>query len=170
MGMKTTLPDEQRGHFLSLLKKFHTAMLITHAPDHGFHARPMALADVEDCERVWFFSAKDTAKIREIELDSTVHLTAQSGDSLFLAMSGHATLIGDREKIGSLWREPFRVWFPGGKDDPSLELIAVRIRKFEFWDGTGLNRCRYLWESVRAYMTGTTPDTEGSTQHGSGGM
>lgn len=165
--MSTTAnPAEQQKHFISLLKKFHTAMLVTHTGEHGFHARPMAIAKVEDDGRMWFFTAANTAKVHEIENDSQVHLTAQDGDSAFLALNGRATLIGDREKIAELWSEPFRVWFPGGQDDPSIELIVVRPVLGEFWDNTGVNRVKYLWEATKAYLTGTTPEIHEGDGHG----
>jgi len=167
MDMSTSpSSDEQAAHFVSLLKKFHTAMLVTHAGADGSHARPMAIAKVEDDGRLWFFTGVDTAKVHEIESDSHVHLIAQDGDSAFLSLTGRATLIGDREKIAHLWKEPFRVWFPKGKDDPNIELIAVRPQRGEFWDATGANRCKYLWEAAKAYFTGTTPNPHEGELHG----
>ena len=141
-------------------------MLVTRSAEHGFHSRPMAIARVEDDGRMWFFTGKDTAKVHEIEEDSQVHLTAQQGDSAFLALSGRASLTVDRAKIAELWSEPVRVWFPGGKDDPNIELIAVRPERGEYWDNSGLNRCAYLWESAKAYVTGTTPGIDPPEQHG----
>jgi general stress protein 26 len=159
-------PSDQTEHYVSLLKKLRTAMLVTRTGETGIHARPMAIARVEDDGRLWFISGANTAKIHEIEIDSHVHIIAQDGNSIFLALSGRASLIGDREKIAELWQEPFRVWFPGGKDDPDIELIAVRPENGEFWDSTGTNRARYLWEAAKAYVTGTTPDTENGDMHG----
>jgi general stress protein 26 len=159
-------PAEQSAHFVSLLKKFSTAMLVTHTGDQGFHARPMAIADVEDDGRLWFITDADTAKVHEIELDSHVHIIAQNGHSAFLSLTGRASLIGDREKIAHLWREPFRVWFPQGKDDPNIELIAVRPERGEFWDSTGAKRWKYLWEAAAAYFSGTTPDADDGDMHG----
>jgi general stress protein 26 len=127
----------------------------------------MALAEVEDDGRIWFITDAHTAKVHEIEMDSEVYLTAQNGNDAFLSLSGRASLIGDREKIGHLWREPFKVWFPGGKDDPNIELIAMRPERGEFWDSTGAKRFKYLWEAAKAYMSGTTPDADDGDMHGS---
>lgn len=115
---------------------------------------------------MWFITSVDTAKVHEIEMDSQVHLVAQDGKNAFLTLSGRASLIGDREKIAHLWREPFRVWFPGGKDDPEIELIAVRPERGEFWDNTGAKRFKYLWEAAKAYMSGTTPNADDGSTHG----
>lgn len=158
---------DQREHFVEALKKFHTAMLMTHQDGDRFHARPMALAEVEDSGRLWFFTAADAPKVREIEQDAEVAITAQDGDSLFIALSGRATLIGDREKIAHLWKEPFRAWFPDGPDDPNIELISVRPTSGEYWDNTGLNRYRYLWDAAKAYVSGTTPEVDEPQVHGS---
>jgi general stress protein 26 len=162
----TPTPNEQAGHFIALLKQFQNAMLVTHTGEHGFHARPMAIADVEDDGRLWFITSADTAKVHEIAMDSHVHLIAQNGNSAFLSLTGRASLIGDREKIAHLWKEPFRVWFPKGKDDPDIELIAVRPERGEFWDSTGAKRFKYLWEAAKAYMSGTTPDPDEGGMHG----
>ncbi|MDR3403037.1 MAG: pyridoxamine 5'-phosphate oxidase family protein [Chthoniobacter sp.] len=163
----TPTPDEQAEHFVGLLKKFQNVMLVTHTGEQDFHSRPMALAEVEDDGRLWFITSADTAKVHEIEMDSRVHLIAQDGNNAFLSLTGRATLIGDREKIAHFWRESFRVWFPQGKDDPNIELIAVRPERGEFWDNTGARRFKYLWEAAKAYMSGTTPDTDDGDMHGS---
>jgi len=162
----TYSPAEQLEHFISLLRKFSTAMLVTHTGDHGFHARPMAFAEIEDDGRLWFITSADTAKVHEIEMDSQVHIIAQNSHSAFLSLSGRASIIADREKIADLWSEPFRVWFPEGKDDPHIELIAVRPERGEFWDSTGANRYKYLWEAAKAYFGGTTPDIDEGNMHG----
>jgi general stress protein 26 len=156
---------EQSEHFISLLKSFSNAMLVTHTGPDGFHARPMALAEVEDDGRIWFVTGVDTAKVHEIEIDSHVHIVAQS-HTTFLSLTGRASLIGDREKIGQLWSEPFRVWFPKGKDDPNIELIAVRPERGEYWDSGGSKAVKYLWEATKAYVSGTTPDPDEPALHG----
>jgi general stress protein 26 len=159
-------PADQALHFISLLKKFRTAMFVTHTVSSDFHARPMAIAKVEDDGRLWFFTSKDSAKVHEIENDHHVHLTAQDGDSAFLSLTGRASLIGDRGVIEKLWKEPFRVWFPKGKDDPNIELIVLNPEQGEFWDATGANRCKYLWEAAKAYVTGKTPEPHEGELHG----
>lgn len=61
LGMTTNTPSarEQAQHFIGLLKKFQNAMLVTHTGEHGFHARPMAIADVEDDGRLWFITSAE---------------------------------------------------------------------------------------------------------------
>lgn len=165
-SMHTSSTPAELNHFIELLRTFHTAMLVTVGESDSFHARPMAIAQVEDNGRVWFLSASDSGKIAEIEADRHVSLTAQRGDSAFIALSGRALLVEDRGKAAELWREPYRVWFPGGKDDPKLELIAVTPVRGEYWDTTGGSRLSYWWEAAKAYVTGTTPEVKEGPQHG----
>jgi general stress protein 26 len=161
-GMKTiTSTTEQRDHFLALLRKFNSAMLVTATSEGELHARPMAVAAVEDDACVWFITASNSPKVQEIEEDSHVSVTAQDGESCFLALSGRARLVRDSKKIEELWREPFRVWFPNGPSDPTIELIAVAPERGEYWDTTGTRRVSYLWAAAKAYLSQTTPDTNG---------
>ena len=161
--MKTQSPsasENQREHFISLLRKFHTAMLVTSSREVGFHARPMAIAQVEDSGRIWFLTAADSPKVREIERDSQVTVTAQDGESCFLTLTGRATLLDDPNKVAEIWHEPYRVWFPDGPTDPSIELISIDPNRGEFWDYSGFQRASYLWEAAKAYVTGTLPVEE----------
>lgn len=159
-------PSVETAHFISLLKKLRTAMLVTTNGEQGLHARPMVIAQVDDDGQLWFISGADTAKIHEIEHDSHVHLIGQDGDNAFLSLSGTASLVVDRQKIAEVWQEPFRVWFPEGTEDPNIELISVHPTRGEFWDNTGTKGLRYLWEAAKAYATGTTPDIHEGELHG----
>jgi len=166
MRMKTiTSTTEQRDHFLSLLRKFNSAMLVTATSTGELHARPMALAEVEEDACVWFITASDSPKVQEIEVDSHVSITAQDGESCFLALSGRARLVRDLRKVEALWREPFRVWFPNGPNDPTIELIAVTPEHGEYWDTTGVRRVSYLWAAAKAYLSKTTPETAMGDEH-----
>ena len=62
-----------------------------------------------------------------------------------------------RALIERLWSEAWRVWFPGGKDDPSLCLIRVEAREAEYWDNAGTQGIKYVLEAVKAYAKGETP-------------
>ena len=157
---------EEREHCQELLKQFHTAMLVTHAGDERLRARPMAIAEVMDDGRVWFITAAESAKAHEISRDTRVHIVCQHDRSTYLSISGRASLVHDRAKVAALWREPFRVWFPEGKDDPNITLIEVRPEEGEFWDSEGLNKIKYLFRAAKAYAIGVTPEIDEGTQHG----
>ena len=78
-----------------------------------------------------------------------------------------STAVDDRAKIAELWDESWKIWFPAGKDDPTLTLLRIRGETGEYWDNSGFNGIKYLLEAGKAYLTGTRPDVDGDPKiHG----
>jgi general stress protein 26 len=155
--------ESTKKHLQELLQSFDTAMLITHHGEEE-HARPMAVAGVEGMNTLWFVTSLDTPKSEEIRRDPRVSATFQ-GDRRFVALSGRAELVTDRAKIEKLWKPTWRVWFPKGKNEPSLGLIRVTVTDAEFWDNAGTKGIRYAFEAAKALLTREGPPiVEG--QHG----
>jgi general stress protein 26 len=73
-----------------------------------------------------------SARAHEIETDAHVHVVRQNDRSAYLSLGGRTELVHDRAKVAEFCIEPFRVWFPSGKDDPHLVLTAVRPEKGEY--------------------------------------
>ncbi len=146
-------------HFKEILSDFDNAMLTTLGRDQRPSARPMRIADMTDEGEIWFATDKMSEKVHEIEANPIVGITLQS-ERRFLSLTGSATLVGDRTKIKELWSEAWKVWFPGGEDDPTLALLKVKPMSGEFWDLSGTNRLRYLYEAGKAYFQGTTIDDD----------
>jgi general stress protein 26 len=148
-----------------LIEKFDTAMLVTHGRDGFERARPMAIAHVEPNGSIWFFTGRVSEKVREILVDDEVLLVMQKDHSLYLSLSGHATLVDNSAKAAELWREAYKTWFPGGVNDPNLLLVRVSANLVEYWDNTGLNGIKYLFESAKAYVQGVPPKVSEPEQH-----
>lgn len=147
--------------FHSQLTHFSNAMLVTRASDGQLRSRPMAVAEVEENSNVWFVTDFDAAKVDEIQADPQVCVVMQDS-SRFLSLSGHGKIIRDRNKVEELWSEAWKVWFPEGKDDPSIVLLKVESTVGEFWDNSGLKGIQYLFEAGKAYLSGERPDTSES--------
>jgi general stress protein 26 len=154
---------DTREHLHDLIKDFRTAMLITRAVDGGTHVRPMAVAKLQPDEELYFATGLSTPKVSEITETSSVVVTFQSS-SEFAALYGMARLVKDRAIIDQLWSEAWRVWFPGGKDDPNLALLAVTPKTAEYWDNSGAEGFKYLFEGLKAVWQKRTPDTD-DAQH-----
>lgn len=149
-----------------ILTEFDTAMLITHTPDGRLHARPMVIADVEENCDLWFITRSDSGKVEEVQADHDVHVFMQNSWKSAVSISGKASMVSNRAKIDEVWKEQYKVWFPDGKDDPKIALIQVRGTEAQYWDQSGLNKLKYLYEAARAYVTGTTPKLEEGEQFG----
>ena len=143
-------------HLTELLESFDTALLLTRDGDEN-HARPMAIAEIEGASTLWFVTSNESPKADEIRGDSCVSVTFQS-DRKFIALSGTSALVRDRSRIDALWKDTWKVWFPKGKDDPSIALIKVNVQDAEFWDNAGVKGIRYVFEAVKAVIKGETPE------------
>ena len=157
-------PSYEKVH--EMLQSFHTAMLITHGGKDAMHARPMEIAHAgADCH-VWFYTDTQSPKTREIRQEDSVLLTFQKDHQKYLTIEGTADLVTDRAMIKSFWKEPFRVWFPEGIDDPNLMLVHIIPNQAEYWDNSSLQGVRYLYETAKAYVSGTRPEIDDGEIHG----
>lgn len=151
-----TNTNEQE-HLTQLIADFDTAMLVTHDEAGRLRARPLTVAGTED-GYVYFATSQSSPKVDEIADDSRVAVTFQS-ERKYVSVSGTARAARDKELIARLWKEPWKVWFPKGKDDPSITILTVTPETAEYWDLTGLTGVRYALRSLKAYLTGTkAPD------------
>jgi len=153
--------EEPRVHLSELLAKFDTAMLVTRTADGLLRARPLSFAG-ELAGRLYFATAVDSPKVAELQHDPRVAITLQDSRR-YVSISGLAQIRDDRALVERLWREPWRVWFPGGKGDPTLRIISVEPQAAEYWDQSGARGLQHLVEMVKAYATGTKPASGASS-------
>jgi len=163
--MATTLSErEKRERLTELISGFSTAMLVTRTPEGGMRARPLSIAEKRDGGQMYFSTAIDSPKVHELESDPHVNVVMQDGKR-FVSVSGVARVVRDRALIDALWSEAWKVWFPRGKDDPALCLLAVDPAEASYWDLTGVDGIRYVFEMAKAYVTGTRPPTDDDERH-----
>ena len=142
------------------VKDIRTAMLTTQREDGEFHSRPMATHDVDDDGSMWFFTYKDSNKVREIQQNDRVSLGfVDTGAETYVAISGNAEVVDDQQKIDELWNDVLKTWFPNGKDDPNITLLKVTTHSGEYWDRPG-GKMMQLFEMAKGALTGQ-PDTSG---------
>jgi general stress protein 26 len=151
-------------HLRTMLREFTTAMLVTRRDDGGLRSRPMAIAEARIDGVVYFSTAIDSPKIEELAADSRVNVAMQSGGR-FVSITGRARVVKDRALLERLWSEAWRVWFPGGKDDPTLCLIAVEPEEAEYWDRSGAKGIKSFFQMAKAYVSGTQPGDFEPEQH-----
>ena len=85
----------------------------------------------------------------ELDAHPQVNIAMQSG-SRYLSLSGRAEVVRDRQLIEDAWSPAMKPWFPDGKDDPSLVLIKVDLDAGEYWDQSGTNMIRFLYQAGKA--------------------
>lgn len=157
------MADFLRNRFHEILARFETAMLVTKTPAGVLRARPMAVAQCDSDDDLWFVADAESGKIDELIDNPQVAVTCQA-EARYLSLSGTAKLSRDRSKIESLWQESWLAWFPAGVDDSNLVLIHVDGTEGEFWDSGELKGAQYRFaaEETQASNSGV-----GNARHGS---
>ncbi len=119
-----------------LIRDIGVAMLTTCAQDGRYVSRPVATLPAPFDGSLWFFTSASSHKAAEIRARPRVNLAyASPSRNAYVSVSGRASVRRDRRRIDALWSPSQRVWFPGGKDDPDLTLLRVRMETAEYWDG-----------------------------------
>lgn len=136
------MTDMTMSELAEKLGKIDFCMLNTVADNGRINTRPMSNnGDVEYDGDSWFFSYEDTRKVDDIRKTPDVSLTFTAPPSLlgkpgiFIAVSGAASLIRDKEQFEVHWAKDLDRWFPEGVDTPGMLLIKVSARAIEYWDG-----------------------------------
>ena len=151
--------EQKADRLYDIIKDFDNAMLVTQLAEGRSHARPMAVAEIRPDGDIFFTTDVQSPKVAEIARCPDVVVTFQSG-SQFASIAGRAEVVKDRALIEQLWSEAWKVWFPGGKDDPTLCLIRVDGRDGEYWDNAGAQGIKRVFQSAKAYMRGSTPELD----------
>ncbi len=154
---------ERRKHLYDFLKDFDTAMLVTKSAGGHMHARPMAVAELQADADAYFVTSVDSPKVAEIGANSNITLTFQSSNQ-YATVSGHAEVVRDRTLIERLYKEDWKIWFPKGKEDPSIAMIKFTAQDAEYWDNAGAQGLKFVYEAAKAYVKGQTPK-EDQKQH-----
>lgn len=139
--------------FLSVLKTFDTAMLVTRR-DNTLRSRPMAIADRTESGRVWFVTSIDSGKVDEMTENPGVNVVMQA-NGRFLSISGTIRATRDSARIDELWNESQAIWFSEGRDDPELVLLEVVPTFAEYWNRSGVEGVKFMFAAVRSAVTGT---------------
>ncbi len=155
-----------RQKIYEMLESLESAMLVTRATTGHLEARPMRIAEVEPSGPLWFLTSRASKKVDEIVQDPRVLLVSQDPGGQYLSIAGTARVVDEPLRTRRLWKESYKVWFPVGPDDQEIVLVSVEPEIAEFWDVSGVNRFRYLFEAAKAYMTGDRVRIEESEGHG----
>lgn len=129
-----------------LIRHIRIAMMTTVCKDGSLNSRPMVTLEPQLNGGLWFFTRADSAKVGEVEEEGQVNITYENSlESVYVSLSGMATLVQDRQQIEKLWKEELIVWFPEGLKDPQLALLQVDVKlmcRLLHLSGLVLSACR----------------------------
>ena len=150
--------NDGRSHLHDVVNDFDVAMLVTHTAN-TIHARPMSIAQLDEGLGAYLVTDINSIKVDEISTNPNAVLTFQSSKQ-FASVRGALTVIRDRQLIEKMWKEAWKVWFPGGKSDPNIALLKFTAHDGEYWDNAGMQGIKYVYDAAKAYLTGDTIKTD----------
>lgn len=138
-----------------LLKGMPVGMLTTQTATGASHTRPMLLHDIDDSGWLWFVTDRHSRKACELSQNpyATIAFQSKKGDR-YISVQGTAVVVRDGVKLRELWNPTLRAWFPRGRRDPEIILVAVCVSRAEYWlvPRTRLSR---VIRMAKAVVTGT---------------
>jgi general stress protein 26 len=127
---------EQLETVRSIMKGVRTAMLTTVAADGTLHAHPMTTQETEFDGDAWFVMGATSETAVNARERPRVNV-AYAGDSGWVSLAGTAELSSDPARKKELWNRFVEAWFPGGQDDPDVQVMRVRAESAQYWDSPG---------------------------------
>ncbi|RYJ02687.1 MAG: general stress protein [Acetobacteraceae bacterium] len=154
---ETRSDAEAKRKVWEMVKDVEVTMMVTEGGDGHLRGRPMRAVNKEFDGVLWFFASAGSAVTDETRADGRVLLAYSDPSSQnYVSISGTATVVRDQAKQKALWSEPMRVWFPGGAEDPKIELIRVECEGAEYWDSPS-STLVHAYGYLKAVTTGEPP-------------
>ena len=132
--MTTTWRHDEVREVVHLLKDIDICMFVTHA-DGGMEGRPMSNnGEVEFDGDTWFFSARDSRKVKAIAKDPRVALAYVATErGTWVSIEGHAEVVADDDRKRELWQDELEDWFREGPEDDGVVLVKVNAERVHAW-------------------------------------
>jgi general stress protein 26 len=117
-----------------LLKGMRVGMMSTRTVAGETHTRPMLLQDIDESGWLWFMTDRTSRKACELARNPEAGVVFQSarGDR-YVSVQGTAVVVEDDHKLKEIWNPTYRAWFPKGRRDPEIVLVAFRVARADYW-------------------------------------
>ena len=129
-------------------------MLTTQTVAGTSHSRPMLVHDIDDAGWMWFLTDSHSRKACELSRNpnATIAFQSRKGDR-YISVQGTAVVVSDDVKLRESRNPSLRSWFPRGRRDPEIVLVAVRVTRAEYWLVPRTRLARFMG-AARAMITG----------------
>lgn len=152
-------PDPHK-RLWEIVKHVRFGMFTHRHADGTLHAHPLTTQNksLEPDMMLYFFVSKKTELGQRVTADGNVAVSyADLAKDTYVSITGQASVSEDKAMKESLFNALAKAWFPGGVNDPDLELVQVRIVDAEYWD-IKESKTTQLFKMAAAAVTGTPPD------------
>lgn len=145
-----------------LIKDTRFCMLSHRHADGSLHSHPLTTMNKELADgHLYFFVSRQTEVGQRLRQDGSVNLAYANPDKdTWVSVTGTARVLEDLDKKRELFNVMAKAWFPGGPEDPEMELVAVEIDEAEYWN-VKENKLLQLLKMGKAAVTGDRPKKMG---------
>jgi len=162
---KAVAVDSSDERLWKLIHAIRVAMLTTRGADGAMRSRPLTTQNGSldaASPTLWFFVSRASEVAAEATNDASVNVAyADPDEERYVSIAGTAEVVSDRAQVDALWSAAAKAWFPGGVDDPDLQLLRVHVQQAEYWDAKE-NKMVQLFKMARAIVTGERPRAMGA--------
>ena len=143
-----------------LIKEIKFGMLTHRHPDGSLHAHPLTTQNrsLKPGEPLYFFVSRQTELGQRLQADGNVCVAyGDLKNDTWVSISGMARISDNLDTKKDLFNALAKAWFPGGVEDPDLELVEVQIQHAEFWNVKESKPTQML-KMATAAVTGVKPE------------
>ena len=142
-----------------LIKDIRFAMLTHRHPDGKLHSHPLTTQNrsLEPGAPLYFFVSGKTELGQRLLADGNVCVTYADHDKdIYVSVSGQAQINDDLAAKKRLFNALDKAWFPGGAEDPDLQLVELAIEDAEYWN-VKESKTTQLFKMATAAVSGQQP-------------
>ena len=130
------MADKSLEDIAALMKGIDIAMLTTVTDDGSLASRPMSNNGQVDFDGdSYYFTYEESRTVADIEEEPAVTLGFSGKDGVYIAVSGDADLIREKEEFEAHWSPDLDKWFEDGIDTSGIVMIKVMADRVKWWKG-----------------------------------
>ncbi|KQT08778.1 pyridoxamine 5'-phosphate oxidase family protein [Ramlibacter sp. Leaf400] len=142
-----------------MIKDIRFGMLTHRHPEGGLHAHPLTTQNKGLGEKaiLYFFVSRRSEVGQRLRTDGNVNVSySDTHKDIYVSITGHAVVSEDLDAKKRLFNTIAKAWFPGGAEDPDLELVEVHVTHAEYWD-VKESKVTQLLKMTAAAISGERP-------------
>ena len=117
------------------------------------HMQPMSPREEPGAKTLWFYLSADSDLYRHVkDGNAKAHFCVVGKDHDYHACAmGTLSETTDQAKIDEHWDPIVAAWFEGGKDDPKMRMLGMRLDNAAVWGSTD-SSARFGWEIAKSNL------------------
>lgn len=142
-----------------LIKDIKFGMLTHRHGDGSLQGHPLTTQNksIDENSTLYFFISKKSEMTSRLGQDNNVNVAyADTGADNYVSIAGKAMLSSDQATKERLFNPIAKAWFPGGVNDPDLQLLEVKITHAEYWNAKD-SKLTQLFKMAKSAITGERP-------------